>query len=224
MPVTGYFQLVRYFRSWMKSRGPGRNSIADQIPWINFEAQQYLANLLRRDMRVFEYGTGGSSLFYANRVAEVVGVEHDKVWFDVVLSAMRAGNFHNFIPLFRPPVSIEPIPNSEDIYHDPNKYVSADEKYLNKFSFFDYASAIDLYRDEYFDIVCVDGRSRPACIKHAVPKVKPGGLLILDNSDRDYYVLSLNKELSQFTKVFERFGPGPYAEIFWGITFYKKNE
>ena len=40
------------------------------------------------------------------------------------------------------------------------------------------------YPDDTFDVVVVDGRERVRCFQHSVAKVKPGGLLILDDVDR----------------------------------------
>jgi len=46
-----------------------------------------------------------------------------------------------------------------------------------------YESKIEEY-DYLFDYILIDGRRRLACMKKAISKVKPGGVLILDNSDR----------------------------------------
>jgi hypothetical protein len=47
----------------------------------------------------------------------------------------------------------------------------------------DYENKIDEY-DKLFDYILIDGRRRLHCFRKAISKVKPGGLLILDNSDR----------------------------------------
>lgn len=43
------------------------------------------------------------------------------------------------------------------------------------------------FPDEFFDVVLVDGRRRKNSIIHSIPKLKPGGLLLLDDSQRQYY-------------------------------------
>jgi hypothetical protein len=54
--------------------------------------------------------------------------------------------------------------------------------------FFDgYVAAIDDQSDESLDLVIVDGRARVECVRRAIGKVKPGGMLLLDDSDRDRY-------------------------------------
>jgi predicted O-methyltransferase YrrM len=47
-----------------------------------------------------------------------------------------------------------------------------------------YADLSD-FPDKYFDFVLVDGEERSRCIRSAVPKIRDGGLLYLDNTDKD---------------------------------------
>ena len=41
--------------------------------------------------------------------------------------------------------------------------------------------------DASLDLVVVDGRARVECARRAMPKVKPGGLLLLDDTSRERY-------------------------------------
>lgn len=41
------------------------------------------------------------------------------------------------------------------------------------------------FSDGYFDFALIDGSARAACVAAAVPKIKPGGWLYLDNTDKD---------------------------------------
>jgi hypothetical protein len=50
-----------------------------------------------------------------------------------------------------------------------------------------YVKAIAECADDSLDLVLVDGRCRAACVLEAAAKVRPGGLLVLDDSDRDRY-------------------------------------
>jgi hypothetical protein len=47
----------------------------------------------------------------------------------------------------------------------------------------EYVAAIDGFADASFDVVIVDGLHRGDCLRRGAPKVKPGGLLILDDTD-----------------------------------------
>src|SRR6266852_4781627 len=52
----------------------------------------------------------------------------------------------------------------------------------------DFATAITAFPDESFDLVVVDGRDeRVACVESAVPKLRRGGLLVLDDWDHPAY-------------------------------------
>lgn len=56
-----------------------------------------------------------------------------------------------------------------------------------------YVEYIDAYPDEHFDIIMVDGRRRSDCLRHAMPKLKRGGALVLDNSERAEYQKAVNE-------------------------------
>jgi hypothetical protein len=46
-----------------------------------------------------------------------------------------------------------------------------------------YVSVIDEFPDESLDFVLVDGHYRQACVLAALSKLRPGGLLAVDNTD-----------------------------------------
>lgn len=50
-----------------------------------------------------------------------------------------------------------------------------------------FPDAVAATADEGFDLVVVDGAERVACVAAAVPKLRPDGLLVLDDSDRAEY-------------------------------------
>lgn len=65
------------------------------------------------------------------------------------------------------------------------KYSRVDLKLVEPIN--EYIKAIEAYPDNYFDLVTVDGREREACLLAALPKIKPGGKLFLDDSQRERY-------------------------------------
>lgn len=158
--------------------------MAEGIPWLTFAATRFLERHLHRGMRVFEYGSGGSTVFLAQRVASVVSVEHDAAWADSVraeLARQRLTNCtHNLIPPTPSPTARE-VDNA-----DPAGYISSDDRYTGQ-SFQQYVSAIDEYGLGHFDLVLVDGRARPSCLVHAAKSAKPSGCIMLDNSESANY-------------------------------------
>lgn len=51
---------------------------------------------------------------------------------------------------------------------------------------------INIVEDNTLSLVIVDGRDRVKCIEASIPKLMSGGLLILDNSEREYYQRGIN--------------------------------
>ena len=49
---------------------------------------EYLESQITKDMRVFEYGSGASTVWFAGLVKEVKSVEHDQEWADEVTKAL----------------------------------------------------------------------------------------------------------------------------------------
>lgn len=49
----------------------------------------------------------------------------------------------------------------------------------------DYVDAIRKFPTGYFDLISIDGSDRLACYETALPYLKPGGILLIDNTDKD---------------------------------------
>jgi len=50
-------------------------------PWLGYRAVRYLDGLIQRDWNILEFGSGMSSLFFAQRCRHLVSVESDPEWF-----------------------------------------------------------------------------------------------------------------------------------------------
>ena len=147
-------------------------------PWITFEAVKFLRKRMRFSMSVFEYGCGSSTIFYAEHCASVESVEHEQDWATKVAKTLEMRRLKNWKIHH---VAAEKKGSSKD-FLDPDSYYSKAQKVWFRI----YSQAIILTR-ETFDLISVDGRSRAACMKHSIQFVKPGGFLVLDNSERPRY-------------------------------------
>ncbi len=49
--------------------------------WMNLKMQKWFDNNLKKDMRVFEYGSGNSSKYIASKVKEIICVEDSEKWY-----------------------------------------------------------------------------------------------------------------------------------------------
>jgi hypothetical protein len=141
-------------------------------------------------MVVFEYGSGGSTLFFSGKAGKLISTEHDESWYNVV-SKRIPSTAH--IELVTP----EPNPGARSYTTTSNS--SMNPAYAGQ-DFSNYVRTIDKYADGTFDLVLVDGRARASCIAHAIPKVRKGGYIMLDNSYRPEYADVMNGLLSRYPR------------------------
>jgi hypothetical protein len=52
------------------------------LPWYPYPAIKFLEGRLHSSMRVFEFGSGNSTLWWSARVGSVVSCEHDRQWYE----------------------------------------------------------------------------------------------------------------------------------------------
>src|SRR5215203_492131 len=62
----------------------GKTPLDLQIPWFSYAAIDFLEKYIKREMTVCEYGSGGSTLFFAERAKSVYSIEDNAKWFDLV--------------------------------------------------------------------------------------------------------------------------------------------
>jgi hypothetical protein len=155
---------LREHPQWLRQRGPV--TMRFRVPWWPYDVPGWVAGMLPAQPRVFEYGGGGSTLWLEDLGASVTVAEHNKEWHDQLAEVLSADTRL----LLRPSQESGVITSAVE----PGYFDS-------------YAAAIDGESDASLDMVIVDGRARVDCVRHAIPKVKPGGLLLLDDTDRPRY-------------------------------------
>jgi hypothetical protein len=158
---------------------------------MNYEAVVQIQNYLRPEALVFEYGSGSSTRYWISMGCKVVSVEHDQEFFGKMHGALAERCDYRLV---KPEFDSKIMMKSHEF---PENYKSFD---FDSHSFEAYVKFIDRYPDNYFDLVVIDGRARNSCIVHAIPKIKRGGILVLDNSDRDYYLKNTRFLLDGWTK------------------------
>jgi predicted O-methyltransferase YrrM len=150
-------------------------ALADlDVPWWTYRAIDAVETWLAgrpRPIRVFEYGSGASTLWLAHRAQEVWTVEHD-VGFAALLNDRFAAAGNVTVQVIPPVAARQPV------------VPSAKEGYAG-LDFATYVAAIDELGS--FDLVVVDGRARQACLTHALPRLRGDGLVVFDNSARRRY-------------------------------------
>ncbi|EPX78816.1 class I SAM-dependent methyltransferase [Salipiger mucosus] len=168
---------------WMLSLGAIHDLealVALDVPWWSYDAIDAVERFLRErpGARVFEYGSGASTLWLARRAGSVTSVEHHRGWYDRMQDAL--GRFPIACPVDLRLVAPDAAPSSDSLYLS-EKSGSAGV------SFSAYAREIDAGADALYDLIVIDGRSRNACLAHAERHLAEGGMIVFDNSGRTRY-------------------------------------
>jgi hypothetical protein len=188
-----------HFFRWIKTtRKDYPKVITDFVPWMNFNAISFLNKFLTKDMTVFEWGSGSSTLFLSQRVEKVISIEHNKEWYSKVNGMLSEYKVNNLTYKLIEPEDI--FNNATNLsFKDPSCYYSEDMAY-KKYDFKKYVLSIEGYTDKSFDLIIIDGRARPSCLFHSLNKLKDSGYILIDNTEREYYLeyFKSSKEYSKY--------------------------
>lgn len=129
-------------------------------PWITPAAFDVVESYLQKAHVGLEFGSGRSTIWFAKRVARLMSVESDRGWHDRVMKQLAADGISN--------VESHLFPGPEE----PGKGLESA-----------YANVAQKFGPESLDFVLVDGLYRDACALLSLDKLRPGGLLIIDNAN-----------------------------------------
>ena len=71
---------------WLQSLKEGKpvNQAMEPLPWITYPAIEFIEDKIQKNFKVFEYGSGNSTLWWSARVEELITLESDMSWFSYV--------------------------------------------------------------------------------------------------------------------------------------------
>ena len=178
----------------------GKSSFEQQLPWISYPAIHFLNGFLDRNMDVFEFGGGGSTLYFARKTKQVLTVENNEEWIKLLQKGLTDNKLHNAEVLYRP------------FNRDKAETFKESEFYRS------------LEGRGTYHVILVDGleingyAARPACFAEAEKHIKPGGIIIVDDSWRYPQLHTANKAKSY--RVFKGHGPARKGLTQTDIYFY----
>ncbi|HLY41333.1 MAG TPA: hypothetical protein VKR52_08965 [Terracidiphilus sp.] len=143
-------------------------------PWLTASAITAIQGLLKPSDIGFEFGSGRSTIWLGGRVRLLYSVEHAPSWYARVRDELERVNLSHKVKYHL----------AADSGQIGNDFVAPDNH--------PYLKTLAEMPDDHFDFVLVDGMMRLCALRLAVRKVKPGGILILDNADR--YLPNLYQE------------------------------
>ena len=131
------------------------------VPWIAPAAVEFLEGYLKPTDEMLEFGSGRSTLWFAERVRHITSVEHNPDWHRQISSKITEKGLTN-ISYFLHPKQADAIPASQSGYVLVTKSIPP----------------------KSLDIVLVDGIYRAQCMLQSLPLIAAGGILVIDNVNR----------------------------------------
>ena len=219
-----YLQKVGWYNSL---DGVPRNADG-YVPWITYPAYKQLTRLVKPEHKVFEFGCGASSLWWANKVSEIVGVDHDPVWIEKIKAEKPANA--TFVVKEQgaacAPEHAQILQSFFDLAFDfplSNKLDFDRVHGLLNHEFSAYVAEILKYPKGYFDIICIDGMARALCAWIAADYIKPSGFIVFDNADRWIYNPVFHLLSQKGFRRIDFYGPGPSRVVEWDTSFFVKD-
>ncbi len=126
-------------------------------PWLTPQANAALATLIQPEDRGIEWGSGRSTQWFAARLAHLISVENHSGWYESVKKTLAEKNLTN--------VDYRLLEVEDGKNEDVAPYVRV----------------VDGIEDNSLGFALVDGMARGSCANAVIPKLKPGGLLVVDN-------------------------------------------
>jgi predicted O-methyltransferase YrrM len=183
--------MTRSFKHWSLAylRNRFRERIYRQahpdLPWLSPQSVEVLSEALTWNDVGLEYGSGRSTLWFARQVGFLTSVEHNIEWHRRVSAQVRQAGLANVTCLLI-------LKEADDVLYPA------------------YARAAERFADGSLDFILVDGIYRDACANAALPKLRSGGLFILDDAHR--YLPS--ESISPYARTFEQGAASPAWESF----------
>ncbi|MBX3101788.1 MAG: FkbM family methyltransferase [Bacteroidetes bacterium] len=87
--VNSMLTQRKWFRTFNRQASVDANG--QPIPWLNYAFLHFLESRLQPHYRLFEYGSGSSTLWFSSRIQEVVSVESSRMWY-AKISRQLPGN------------------------------------------------------------------------------------------------------------------------------------
>lgn len=129
-------------------------------PWLTKVANDILSRWLKHDETGLEFGSGRSTIWFAKRLSFLTSIEHDPAWHEKVSAMIKDNGLSNVD------------------YILAEKDTSERDGHSSR-----YVQTIRGFQSNSLDFVLVDGVYRSSCALAVVDKLRPAGLLVLDNAN-----------------------------------------
>ena len=86
MSSSGYLKEIGWINSYKNKLPVDQHD--NPLPWVTYSFIDFIEDRLTKELEIFEYGSGNSTLWYAKKAKFVTSVEHDKGWHEKIKNDM----------------------------------------------------------------------------------------------------------------------------------------
>ena len=76
------------------------NKNGEEIPWFTYSFIYFLHEKINKNMSIFEYGSGNSTIYFSSRVTKICSLEHDEGWYQKMKDKLPKNVEYHFKPLY----------------------------------------------------------------------------------------------------------------------------
>jgi len=120
-------------------------------PWLTSTSVRLLVELIKPSDIGVEFGSGRSTVWFANRLKHLTSIEDSAAWFN----------------------KVEKLLISDQVSQRVDYRLFEDES--------QYANQVNTFQDDSIDFCLVDGKARDKCAFGMLSKLKSGSILVIDN-------------------------------------------
>ncbi len=194
--LEGLYRLAErpdHATRWLRGKfAKGGTPLGSGLPWISWKALDYLDRLDLRGKVVYEYGGGGSTIYFARRGARVITNETSPDWTALIVEEAKRQQLDDRITVVTFEITDKASKNE---YLDHIRTVGP------------------------WDLALIDGDdtsysgrakfpiTRMECVPNVLSTLRPGGIVIVDDAWRPAYRSARDSFVSAKRMAFRGLGP-----------------
>ncbi len=114
--ILCYLRHAGWFKS-LRARLPVDGG-GKPLPWYTYPFIEFVRQKVSAEMKVFEFGSGNSTLWWSERVSYVSSCEHDYNWYSKMRDEMPENVEYIFCPLDSREYHLQPSKNNPHMKYD----------------------------------------------------------------------------------------------------------
>ena len=152
-------QFTQNKAGWTQSfmEGIPQDENGNFLPWMTYPAIEFLQKTINKNHKIFEFGCGSSTLFFAKNAGKTCGIETNPKWLEFINSKLDEQSLSAQIELMEDGI------DNENYEVFPKNF------------------------DEKFDFIIIDSIKRFFVAQNSINFIKDDGIIILDDSQRENY-------------------------------------